>query len=296
LIRFLEQRFGHGNPALIENNITPWRRTVAGDLTSCFNFASPNEVVVPSLPDTAAYAPPTAAEIAAGTRFDNYVPVPPTTSAVPKQEPGIRRARALPYRPVVRAVADKAAQSITLTFGNQGPVGLAYHVRQAPAGAAGPWTFTIAPQHTASNTWTLGADASSSVFDLSVYGPNGFYRRYQGSVAQNAMDLFIEAQDAHDGRHDHQDARHGDALRVTIYNPGPIEVVVMITDVYAGRETTETIPAGGRFSRDWDLAASHNWYDLVVQVVGDRTFRQQLAGHIETGRDSYTDPAMGNSG
>jgi phospholipase C len=293
LIRFLEQRFGHRNPALTENNITRWRRTVAGDLTSCFNFATPNEVVVPSLPNTAAYAPPTAAEIAAGTRFDDYVPVPPITSTVPRQEPGTRRARALPYRPAVHAVADKATQGVTLTFGNHGPVGIAYHVRQAGAGAAGPWTFTIAPQHTASNTWTLGANGSSSVFDLSVHGPNGFYRRYQGSVAQKATDLII---DTHDAMHEHHDSVRDDALRVTIHNSGPIKVVVMITDVYAGKETFETIPAGGRFSKDWNLAANHNWYDLIVQVVGDGTFRQQLAGHVESGRDSYTDPAMGNSG
>src|SRR6201996_9761965 len=36
-LRFLEQRFG-----VVEENISPWRRTVFGDLTSCFNFSSPN--------------------------------------------------------------------------------------------------------------------------------------------------------------------------------------------------------------------------------------------------------------
>ena len=234
LIRFLEQRFGQGNPALIETNITRWRRTVAGDLTSCFNFATPNAVEVPPLPDTTAYAPPTAAEIAAGTRFNDYVPIAPATSALPRQERGIRRARALPYRPVVRAVADQSLQGVTLTFGNHGPVGLAYHVRQA-GGAAGPWTFTIAPNHTASNTWHLGANGSSSEFDLSVYGANGFYRRYQGSVVQDAANLIIET----------GDAMRDDALRVRITNSGSSEVQVMITDVYTGKKIVETIPAGG---------------------------------------------------
>jgi len=36
LIRFLEARFD-----VEESNITPWRRGVAGDLTSVFNFAEP---------------------------------------------------------------------------------------------------------------------------------------------------------------------------------------------------------------------------------------------------------------
>jgi phospholipase C len=42
------------------------------------------------------------------------------------------------------------------------------------------------------------------------------------------------------------------------------------------------------------LTSSHNWYDLTVRVVGDSSFRQQLAGHIENGEDSFTDPAMGD--
>jgi len=278
MIRFLEQRFGHGNPALIENNITDWRRTVAGDLTSCFNFATPNAVVVPPLPATAAYAPPTATEIAAGTRFDDYVPVPPTTSALPRQERGIRRARPLPYRPAVRGAADLAAQSFTLTFGNRGPVGIAYHVRQA-GGAAGPWTFTVAPEHTAGTAWNLGG--SSGEFDLSVYGPNGFYRGYKGSVAPNSPDLVVDTDD--------ELLEHALCMRLT--NRGSRRIEVTVKDVYTGRVLYESIPAGGSISADWDLAANHHWYDLIVEADG--SFRQQLAGHIENGEDSYTDPAMG---
>src|SRR5947209_15017682 len=44
LLRFLETRFGAEVP-----NLTDWRRSVTGDLTSAFNFASPN-TSVPSLP------------------------------------------------------------------------------------------------------------------------------------------------------------------------------------------------------------------------------------------------------
>lgn len=43
----LEARFADRNPELIETNITPWRRAVAGDLTSPFNFRNPNARIVP---------------------------------------------------------------------------------------------------------------------------------------------------------------------------------------------------------------------------------------------------------
>jgi len=51
LIRFLEQRFAPRHPGLIETNITAWRRAVCGDLTSAFDFATPNAARV-ALPDT----------------------------------------------------------------------------------------------------------------------------------------------------------------------------------------------------------------------------------------------------
>src|SRR5262249_39537981 len=90
LIRFVERRFG-----VMEPNITQWRRTVTGDLTSAFDFDSPNDAIV-SLPSTAAYQP-SDKDIAAGTRFPDYVPPVPANQTLPQQEPGTRRARALPY-------------------------------------------------------------------------------------------------------------------------------------------------------------------------------------------------------
>ncbi len=61
LIRFIERRFG-----VLEPNITSWRRTVTGDLTTAFNFASPNDAIV-SLPSTASYEPPNT------DRYPDYV-------------------------------------------------------------------------------------------------------------------------------------------------------------------------------------------------------------------------------
>jgi phospholipase C len=35
------------------------------------------------------------------------------------------------------------------------------------------------------------------------------------------------------------------------------------------------------------------WYDLIVTVAGDPSFAYRLAGHVETGRESFSDPALG---
>jgi phospholipase C len=39
--------------------------------------------------------------------------------------------------------------------------------------------------------------------------------------------------------------------------------------------------------------SSFGWYDLVIDVESDAAFRQRVAGHVESGNDSVTDPSLG---
>ena len=75
----------------MEPQITPWRRAVCGDLTSVFDFKTPNRDAA-RLPDASAL--PARAEKAKALPF----PKPPDAAEpLPRQEPGQRPARALPY-------------------------------------------------------------------------------------------------------------------------------------------------------------------------------------------------------
>ncbi|WP_040599367.1 phosphocholine-specific phospholipase C, partial [Sphingomonas elodea] len=87
ILRFLEARFGVAEP-----NISAWRRAVCGDLTSAFDFRSPNRPVPAALPD-----PRPVAARAAALQHQPEPRAPIATGAAPAQEPGIRPARALPY-------------------------------------------------------------------------------------------------------------------------------------------------------------------------------------------------------
>src|SRR3546814_12106752 len=49
--QFIEKRFGLTIPA-----ITPWHRAVSSDLTSAFDFVTPNDPVLPLMPDTSDHA------------------------------------------------------------------------------------------------------------------------------------------------------------------------------------------------------------------------------------------------
>jgi phospholipase C len=53
-----------------------------------------------------------------------------------------------------------------------------------------------------------------------------------------------------------------------------------------------TLAPGQSLEKGWSLEQSGGWYSFTVGVESDSSFKQQLAGHIETGNDSITDPAI----
>ena len=110
------------NTALIETNITEWRRNRHRRpdqlLQLCHAEQGPWCRTCPRRPPMRRRPPPTSPPVPAST---DYVPVPPTNSAVPRQEPGIRPARPLPYRPAVHPELDRSAGTFTLTFGQPWP-------------------------------------------------------------------------------------------------------------------------------------------------------------------------------
>jgi phospholipase C len=275
LIRFIEQRFGRENPGLTESNITAWRRAVVGDLTSAFDFASPNDAVVP-LPDTAAYAPPDA------NRHDDYKPVPPATQALPKQEPGTRPARPVPYALDATGDVDVAGRTLKVQFANEGRSAAVLHVRSGDA-QAGPWTYTVGAKADLADTWTFPEQAT---YDLSVYGPNGFFRAFKGSVSGgDKANLAVES--------DYRANAENPAITLEIHNRGAAASQVRITDAYTRRTVTLALEAGKSVTWHWSLEASFGWYDLTVDVASDASFQRRLAGHVETGCPSVSDPAIG---
>ncbi len=277
LIRFLEQRFAPRHPGLIETNITPWRRAVCGDLTSAFDFATSNAARV-ALPDTAAYAP------RGRDRHPDYVPVPPANQALPPQETGLRHARALPYELEVSGKADLVAGTLRLDFANTGEAGACFHVRSGDA-KEGPWTFTVEAGDSLSSSWKIGP-ANQGRYDLSVFGPNGFLRTFKGTGSRKAP-INLEVESRYDV------VRYQFVLRVT--NRGSDACTVAAANAYGDEEAVERVlPPGKDFEHAWSLRSSFGWYDVSVETDADREFFRRLAGHLENGRDSASDPAFGS--
>ncbi|PYD62578.1 phosphocholine-specific phospholipase C [Gluconacetobacter entanii] len=267
LIRFIERRFAGDHPGLVETQITPWRRAICGDLTSAFDFADPN-TALPPLPATTSYAP----------RDQNVHPSSvvtlPTHHTMPVQEQGIRRARPLPYDLHVTARIDHAGTDIQVTFVNSGKAAAIFHVRDI-AGAAPPRSYGVAPGGTLSDRWMTDAHGH---YDLDIHGPNGFFRGFAGRMHRKYGEISVASEN---------DPVTGKCI-LMLHAP---LTHFRVEDAYTGH-VTDCPASASPVQLDIQTGETSGWYDLILR---DRhhhlTWR--IAGHVETGRDSTTDPAIG---
>ena len=270
-IRFLENRFG-----VHDKNISPWRRAVAGDLTSAFNFTNPNHSRT-HIPSTESFLP-SVAELAGGSVNDFIPTLSQVFVGVPQQEKGIRPSRALPYELDVHARVNAAGTSVVLSFHNTGRAAAVFHVRSANP-TDNVRTYTVEPGKHLSDSWT-----TSPSYGLSVYGPNGFVRFFNGSAGPGAANLDVASEYGTEG---------SGSIEWTIRNHGTANAEVSVLDAYTGNSVARYLHPGDTFEGELELGQFHGWYDLIVTVAGDSTFSYRLAGHVETGRDSFSDPALG---
>jgi phospholipase C len=269
VIRFLEARFGVREP-----NITPWRRAVCGDLTSAFDFRTPN-AERPKLPETKRYI----------EKVDLTAKLPKPAVPVlqesarrdlPRQEPGQRPARPLPYDlHVTGALAD---DGFHLVFANQGRVGAAFQVYAADT-TSGPWFYTVPAGASLSDVLAL----PNAPYDVEVYGPNGLYRRYKGEGVQVSAPTSALMAAA-------------DRLTLQVLNPGPAAATVGLASAYGGRAETRTLPPRGRTEVSFPLKPSAHWYDVAITWAQNPAYLHRFAGHVETGQPSLSDPLIGRGG
>jgi phospholipase C len=67
---------------------------------------------------------------------------------------------------------------------------------------------------------------------------------------------------------------------------------VRVFNSYTDEMTEHILKPHGELSEFWSLHSSYGWYDFTITTDSDPSFQQRLAGHLETGHDSMTDPAI----
>lgn len=274
VIRFISERFGVDEP-----NITPWRRTVCGDLTTAFDFRTP-DATLPPLPDTSNYR--SIADQLCTTKPAPTVPAQP--SPIDPQEPGVRPARALPYELHVNASVHGG--HLRIEFANRGDQGAHFYV-YAGNRSDGPWRYTVGAHRSLHDDFDL--TVTNGAYDFTVYGPNGFVRSFGGAAQAGAQ------HGAHAAAHPEVKAGYDVAngnLYLKIANRGGARVQLTLTDnAYGAPARRLTLHGGEERIEQWSLASSHHWYDVTVSDGTSGGFARRFAGHVENGRPSYSDPA-----
>lgn len=302
IVQFLEVRFNVSCP-----NISPWRRAMAGNLLSAFDFENPNyDWPSASLPDTKGY-------VREGDIECHKLPAPvvPAKQSMPKQEAGTRVSRALPYEFVVSERL-KVGETVELSVSvaNTGAAGAPFVLYDVlNIATVNPRQYAVEAGKDVVDVVTVPAVAAASTkegrallsatestatpYHYTLMGINGFTRQYIG-----AIDTANPATDA--CAHAHVELAYSkadDSVVLTLSNTlsaGDLTFSVQ-DNAYGQLEQTLTlvVPAGGSAQQIVKTGTSSNWYDLSVSLPSSECFFRRYLGRMETGKDGVSDPAMG---
>ncbi len=272
VLQFLETFASHRSGKNIqETNISPWRRTVCGDLTSIFrpfqqeertklNYPSKN-AVLETIHKAKFKAMP--AGFKKITRADEWVS---------PQEKGIRPACALPYQLYASAQLSPDKKSLELAFESK-QAGAPFHVYSP--GSKGTRAYAVASGQKLKANWPVDA-----AYQVCACGPNGFLREFAGSAADPSLHVLCEY--LPDGNIE---------LRVISVRDCSIRIV---DHAYKTPGSSAAVSAGKEKKIALNLERSHHWYDFSITVDGNTEFKRRFAGRVETGKLGFSDPAMGH--
>ncbi|WP_426668915.1 phosphocholine-specific phospholipase C [Mucilaginibacter sp. McL0603] len=313
LEHFLSKKTGK---KITESNISDWRRTVCGDLTSAFRPYQNENIEKPEFVKRIPFVEgihkaqfkklPTDYKLLTKEEIDQANREPHASPYLPQQEKGIRPSCALPYELYAdgKLNADKTAFEMIFAAGNKvwgdKSVGAPFNVyapgsylHQKENGQTAfenvrTWSYGLTAGDTLADTWPI-AEFEDKNYHLRVYGPNGFFREFKG----NAQDPSVQI-----------DFNYQHALTDSKKLTGNIELVVTnltnqpqtieITDhAYKSNNHKKVLPASGKITMALDLKDSHNWYDFGVRIAGHQSFEKRYAGRVEIGEPGFSDPFMG---
>jgi phospholipase C len=157
---------------------------------------------------------------------------------------------------------------MTLSLANTGKATTVLHVYDRLRLDAVPRRYTVGPGQRLEDAWPAGAH------DLWVLGPNGFHRRFVGEDA--GVELTARAK--------------GGALLVTVTNT---QAKPRLVTIEAQGQAPWRATFKGVGTQSHAFPTTQGWYDLTARLDGEATWLRRLAGRVETGKDSISDPLMG---
>lgn len=307
-LMFLEKFLSHKvGQAIVETNISVWRRAICGDLTSVFRKADDTVPEDFQYLDRNRYV-----EQIHSARFkktpDGFKPW--SKSAIEKlqrdehsneigsiQEPGIRPACAIPYCFEVNGKMGDDHTFHILFDNKQEAFGRSSTGVPITVYTVGNYRGTLAPpRHYAITSGDLLMDDwevnhfDAGRYHLKVHGPNGFYREFVGGKGSRKVAVEVKTS----GYDSHSSANPCLSIHIKILQADLIQKFILLHHGYTKAKMKEELVIGEQgLVWNLDLSQSHGWYDFSLLAEGDLDMAYRYAGHVETGHPSFTDPLMG---
>jgi phospholipase C len=298
VLQFLEKFLSHKVGRQVEEpNISQWRRTVCGDLTSAFQAYHEGREGLPPAADRTAVIEgihrakfreaPAGYKILTHDEIDQIRRDAQASTLMPRQEPGVRRSSPLPYELHVDGILNAERNRFVIRFeaGNK-------QFGQRAAGS--PFVvyartrrddvevrdYAVAAGSHVEDSWALG-DFENGIYHLCVYGPNGFYREFRGTARDPRFETRIQP----------APSVYVEVLVINRDdNPCEIEIATMAYNKVTHRKR---IAPGESAKHVIDAQQSFGWYDISIRVADSRSYERRFAGRIETGKWSFSDPLIG---
>jgi phospholipase C len=255
ILRFLENWTGVPEP-----NISAWRRKVCGDLTLAFDFANP-DFSYPALPTPIAVNCPTA-----------ITPTVPSPQTFPAQEPGALLSRPLPYQLDAAFDAACGSNTIQIIMTNAGSASGHLAIYPNAYRTDGPWQYDVPPA--ASITDSFSTLVTTNRYDFTAYGPDGFQRRFAGTLSNQCNQVEVTA----------ISAPGAGGINFVLRNDTGAAVTFTLTAnafVSGGPWIFNLSPANTVSNAFLTLTNSGGWYDFTATESSDTNFLRRFAGHLE---------------
>jgi phospholipase C len=248
-------------------NITSWRASVTGDLTSAFDFQHPDFSIpanIPTLNQTWALTQLTGGSTAPPAEGDQHMPT---------QEPGTRPHRPTVHQPWADVTVDRTTSQVTAALTNTGKVGVGFAVYPDAYLPATCTPITVLQGSPGSYAWDATLTAENYAF--SVYGPDGFLTSFAGQVVpanQNSGQVPVVTAALQSGP--------TKTIELTLTNEGQQAVIYTLTpNDYEGTTQTVTVTLGRPRTISWPTD-QFGYYDVVITANTADGFRRRYAGRV----------------
>jgi phospholipase C len=219
---------------------------------------------------------------------------PSSSDLMPQQEKGIRSACALPYQIYAdeKPGRNKRVIELEMKAGNEifgaRSAGIPFKVYEMNDFLVRD--YAVAPGAKLTDRWNIPDGAREAVSHFRIYGPNGFFREYIGlkQVAGLEIGCDYERKLLYSGK-----LTGNLLLQVENTGTGHHHHIMIRDNAYKAKPISRLLKGGSKATIRLDLQRSFGWYDFTVSVEGNKIYSKRYAGHVETGADSFSDPAMG---